>query len=174
MRARDRAKHRPVILIVDHYVPEPDRDAGSRSIFELIRSLKITGWIVKFWPHNLRYDSAYVQPLQQLGVEVLYAPYETSHVDWLVRNGADIDYVLLSRPEVSIHYIDDIRRFTNVPILYYGVDVHFARLRLEAAVRSDGGIAQTADEMERIERDIWRRVDAVLYASQEEADTVKE
>ena len=44
LRARDRAKHRPVILIVDHYVPEPDRDAGSRSIFEFIRSLKIAGW----------------------------------------------------------------------------------------------------------------------------------
>jgi O-antigen biosynthesis protein len=31
-RARDRAMHRKVILVIDHYVPTPDRDAGSRVI----------------------------------------------------------------------------------------------------------------------------------------------
>ena len=29
LRARDRAMDRPMVLVVDHYVPEPDRDAGS-------------------------------------------------------------------------------------------------------------------------------------------------
>ena len=73
---------------------------------------------------------------------------------------------------LRLRYIDDIRRFTNAPVLYYGARASLRSLRLEAAVKSDRGIAQAADEMERTERDIWRRVDAVLYPSQEEADTV--
>ncbi len=44
MRARDRARGRKVILVIDHYVPEPDRDAGSRSALGIITSLIDAGW----------------------------------------------------------------------------------------------------------------------------------
>ena len=57
LRARERARHRPVVLVVDHQVPEPDRDAGSRAILCLIRALLAEGAVVKFWPHNLMYSA---------------------------------------------------------------------------------------------------------------------
>ena len=39
MRARDRSKDRRTMLVIDHTVPEPDRDAGSRLHVELMKSL---------------------------------------------------------------------------------------------------------------------------------------
>jgi len=172
LRARDRSKHRPVILFVDHHVPAPDLDAGSPSTFEFIRSLRIAGWNVKFWPEELRYDQTSVPPLQQLGVEVLYAPYEKSLAGWLARNGSEIDYVLLSGASVTLRCVDVVRHFTNAPVLYCGVDLKFARMRREAAMKSDRMLARAADEMEKTERLIWRSADAVLYPSQEEVDVV--
>ena len=62
LRARERARHRPVVLVVDHQVPEPDRDAGSRAMLCLIRALLADGMAVKFWPHNLMYSRVMSKP----------------------------------------------------------------------------------------------------------------
>ena len=50
MRARDRAHDRPVVLVIDDKVLEPDRDAGSRSTFEHVRALLREGWVVNSGP----------------------------------------------------------------------------------------------------------------------------
>ena len=55
MRARDRSLNRKTALVVDHYVPQPDQDAGSRTMMAIIESLQRAGYIVKFWPDNLAY-----------------------------------------------------------------------------------------------------------------------
>jgi GT2 family glycosyltransferase len=173
MRARDRAKSRRIILVVDRYAPEPDRDAGSRSMIDIIRRLKEAGWIVKFWPQNLQFEPAYVPPLQQMGVEVLYRPYEDSLEHWLADNGGEIDAVLLSRPAVAEDLLDVVMRGTKAPIVYYGHDLHFARQRLEAELAGDAEKALGADDMEALERRIWRAVDTVVYPSEEEAAVVR-
>jgi hypothetical protein len=72
MRARDRALDRPVILVIDHYVLRPDRDAGSRTMMCFIQALQAAGMIVKFWPQNLHYSPGYTDALQDMGVEVAY------------------------------------------------------------------------------------------------------
>lgn len=52
LRARDRAFGRKTILVLDHKMPEPDRDAGSRTMMGFLTALRDAGLIVKFWPHN--------------------------------------------------------------------------------------------------------------------------
>jgi O-antigen biosynthesis protein len=172
-RARERAMGRKIMLVVDQYAPEPDRDAGSRNMIEFMKSLQMDGWIVKFWPHNVNRHPIYSPQLQQMGVEQFYGPYETDFSDWLTRNGGEIDFVLLARPEVALEFIDDVRRLTKAPILYYGHDLHCVRERREALVTSNPAILEKSELTEKIERDIWRRVDAVLYPSQEEAEDVR-
>jgi GT2 family glycosyltransferase len=174
LRARDRARNRKIILVVDHYTPEPDKDAGSRTMIDLIGSLQSLGWIVKFWPRNLQYHPKYVAQLQQRGVEVLYGPYETSLAQWLKKIDGDLDAVLLSRPTVAPHFLAEVRNGTSAPVLYYGHDLHFARLRLEAKVMAQPALLSIADAMEKVERQIWRSVDVVLYPTQEEVDVVVE
>src|SRR5690606_20453606 len=67
--AKDRGQCRKTILVIDHYVPQPDRDAGSRSIWHFVKVFIAGGLSVKFWPDNLYYDPDYTTQLQQAGVE---------------------------------------------------------------------------------------------------------
>jgi GT2 family glycosyltransferase len=172
MRARDRARGRPIILVVEHYVPEPDRDAGSRTILNCMQILIKAGWVVKFLPENRFGTPKYTQALQAMGVEVLYGgPAQNTDV-WLGENGKTLDYVLLSRPTIAADFMPKIRAHSNAVIVYYGIDLHFARLRLQAEQTGNGAALLEADQMERAERRAWRDADLSLYLSDEERDIV--
>lgn len=163
-----------LVLIVDHYLPEPDRDAGSRNMLEFIKTLQSLNYAVKFWPQNLAANPKYLAPLEQMGVETLRGPYQRSFENWIAAAGKDITHVLLSRPTVAPHYIDAVRRHTNAQVIYYGHDLHYARMQMEASVLGDDSIAVAAEKMLQTEKNIWARSDLVLYPSQEEVDAVLE
>jgi GT2 family glycosyltransferase len=173
LRARERARHRPVVLVVDHQVPEPDRDAGSRAMLCLIRALLADGMVVKFWPHNLMYKAGYVEALQDRGVEVVHGPQQTPFGTWIRENGAELDVVLLSRPEVAEACLPSVRAHSVARVLYYGVDLHFSRMRMQGSLLRDERLLLAADRMEERERAVWRASDAALYLSEEEAEAVR-
>jgi O-antigen biosynthesis protein len=172
MRARDRARQKRIVLIIDHYVPEPDRDAGSRTMLCCIHALQQAGLIVKFWPQNLHYSPGYTDALQAIGVEVAYGGDSDTFSHWLADNGDDVDYVLLSRPQVAASFLPELKRHGGMRLLYYGHDLHFRRMRLQARVQNDIDVARDADRMEELERSVWRDVDVVLYPSDEETADV--
>ena len=173
LRARDRAAHRPVVLVVDHYVPQPDRDAGSRTMMAFIRALLGAGMVVKFWPHNLCHVPVHTEALQDMGVEVFQGPDHPSLSAWLRENGAAVDRVLLSRPDVAEDCLPTLRAHTTARISYYGHDLHFRRMRQQGEHLRDEAMLRAADRMEERERAIWRQIDAVLYPSDEEARVVR-
>jgi len=80
----------------------------------------------------------------------------------------------MSRPGITDGLIGAVRKWTQAPVLYYGHDLHSARMRLEAQVKGDASIAREADRMEAMERHVWRRADAVIYPAAEEADAVRQ
>lgn len=172
LRARDRAFGKPVVLVVDHYVPQTDRDAGSRTMTAFIDRLIEAGCVVKFWPHNLHYDKQYTPALQAKGVEVVYgAKWYGGFREYLRQNGAQIDAVLLSRPDILDEYIDDVREASKARVVFYGHDLHFRRMAMEAQVL--GGVdGKQVQAMERLERSAWRKSDVVLYPSRTEAEDV--
>ncbi len=177
-RARDRAWNRPVVLVVDHYVPQPDRDAGSRTMLAFLQRLVEAGCVVKFWPDNLFHDPVYTPALQAMGVEVLHGARWRGGIGDLIDDYGDIfDAVLLSRPDVAEHHLDALLAHSRARIAYYGHDLHFRRMRDQAALLPTGveaeALARDAASMEARERAIWSRVDVVLYPSQDEADVVK-
>ncbi len=172
MRARDRARRRDIILVIDHYVPEPDRDAGSRTMLCIIRALLQAGLVVKFWPQNLRYSPGYTDALQDLGVEVAFGGDGNAFRHWLTENGGDLTYVLMCRPQVALDFLPELKRYPNIGTLYYGADLHFRRMRMQASVEGDRSIGRQADHVERLERAVWRSVDVVLYPSDEESAVV--
>ena len=172
LRAREHARHRPVVLVLDHYVPEPDRDAGSRNILNYIEALLAAGAVVKFWPHNRQYKPFYTEALQDRGVEVFHGGRAKAFGEWIAEHGAAIDHVLLSRPEVALGTLAALKRHTGARLIYYGHDLHFRRLRLQAELTGEAQAAAAAARMERIERFVWRSVDLVLYPAAEEATTV--
>ena len=175
LRARDRAWSRKIALVVDHYVPQPDRDAGSRSMMAFIDALLAAGWVVKFWPDNRWFDPEYTPPLQARGVEVVCRPHRSGGFDrYLDEVGTELDAVLLSRPHVAAPCLEALRRKApQARIVYYGHDLHFRRLQREAAATGRLELEREARRCERQERAVWRAVDLVLYPSAEEADEVR-
>lgn len=169
-RARDRSRDREVVLVIDHYVPEPDRDAGSRTMIGFIRMLLAGGAVVKFWPFNLHRAPGYTEALQDIGVEVLY---QTALSDWLKLNGADLDLVLLSRPDVAEICLPKLRAATAARVAYYGHDLHFQRLLALASHDGDAAQRRAAEDMRALETRVWHGADVVLYPSEEEAAMVR-
>ena len=174
MRARDRARGRPICLVIDHYVPEPDRDAGSGSIAAMMRTLQEANGVVKFWPDNQAATEPYTETLRQQGVEVICGPPPVSFARWIAAHGAALDHVLLSRPTVAPSYLPLLARHApQAALSFYGHDLHAVRMRREAALTGDAVLAAAAEAMERTERTVWQAVDVVIYPSEVEAETVR-
>lgn len=173
-RARERGNRTGTVLIIDHYIPQPDRDAGSRVMVELMRQFISMGMKVIFWPDNLWYDPVYTCRLQKMGVETIYGSRWSGAFDrFIAERGSELGYVLLSRPHVAIKYIDSLRRSTDAHICYFGHDLHFMRLQREAVVTGNVECRKEADSVEKTERYLWSQSDTVFYPSEEEAAEVR-
>ena len=58
-RARERSQEKPVILVIDHYVPTFDRDAGSKTTFQYLKMFLQKGYSVKFLGDNFLHEEPY-------------------------------------------------------------------------------------------------------------------
>jgi len=177
-RARDHGRQRKEILIIDRYAPEPDRDAGSRSVLGIIECLISAGWIVKLWSHEKGYNPVYTTPLEQMGVEVLDERWPGNLSAWLRENGGNLDHVLISRPTIAKAVLPAVKASTNAVISFYGHDLHFARLRRQAMYantpKQEAKFLTKAATAEKMERRVWEQVDLVLYPSETETQLVRE
>jgi GT2 family glycosyltransferase/ubiquinone/menaquinone biosynthesis C-methylase UbiE/glycosyltransferase involved in cell wall biosynthesis len=174
IRARDRNFSSKIILLVDHYIPRPDQDAGSRATLMLINTLINNGYVVKFWPENLYCDKDYGMALSQLGVEIICgAEYRDGYDKWLSDNGTEITAIILSRPHIAIEFIESSRRHSSASLLYYGHDIHHLRIELELSVHFSNALQEDYTRFSKIEHDIWKRVDAIYYFSDSEVEHTK-
>lgn len=172
--ARDRCTTRRVVLVVDQYIPRPDRDAGSRSVFDAMETLARDGWCVKFWPNNLWYEPDYTTRLQQLGIEVFYGTEYADRFDRVLKElSPGLAAVILNRPAVARDYVRSIRRHSRARILFYGHDIHHERLARQAAVEGGGPSRRETEAMRALEAKLWRESDVVYYPSASEVETVR-
>jgi glycosyltransferase involved in cell wall biosynthesis len=171
-RARERSGERPMVLVVDHYLPRVDRDAGSRAIVQAMDAMRALGWQVKFWPANGVHDG-HASALEEVGIEVVCGEHWEGRIERLARVAGDgFDAVVLSRPEQAEAAVRHFRAHSRARLLYYAHDLHHARMALEATVAGNPALAVAAAEMQAREQAIWRSVDAVLCPSGEEAAVV--
>lgn len=167
------SRGRPRVLVVDRYVLQPDRDAGSRSTLSVIGALREMGFAVSFWPRDLLYDPQYVPLLQREGVEVFWGEaLRGRFTEWFRRHGGAYSYVLLNRPLLAREFLPAVRRHSRAKVLYYGHDLHHARLQREFALTGQIRLRWEALLMRRIEAALWRDVDVVYYPSSEEVGEV--
>lgn len=171
--ARDRSVGKKTMLVIDHYVPQPDRDAGSRSTWCFLREFRAMGLNVKFWPANLWRDPQYTALLQQEGIEVYYGKEYTGRFgEWIKANGADIDYVLLSRPQVAAEHLAAVRASTRAKVLFYGHDLHYMRLLGEYEKTQSARLLKQAKASRELEESLWAKADVVYYPSSSETQAV--
>lgn len=172
--ARERSLRRPCVLVIDHKVPQPDRDAGSRTMLEFMGAFRQIGVDVKFWPLDMRFDEPYVANLQQLGIETFYGiQYEGQFESWIRQNGAYVDYVLLSRPEIAAQCLDAVRANCKAKVLYYGHDVHHLRIGEQMRIEPQNPILdEQFAHFAEIEKRVWEAVDVIYYPSETETEFV--
>ncbi|MGY4493063.1 glycosyltransferase [Pseudomonas sp. TE3610] len=175
LMACERSQQKKHVLLVDHYVPQPDRDAGSRAISQLITLMLGKGLAVKFWPDNLWHDIEYTQRLQDQGVEVFYGvEYVGKFEEWFAQNGKMFDTIILARPHISVGYVDTIRKYSPANILFYGMDIHYLRLIEQAKTNPAQSITHEIESFRQQETFMWEHSDAIFYPSEFETTHVNE
>jgi GT2 family glycosyltransferase/ubiquinone/menaquinone biosynthesis C-methylase UbiE len=172
--ARDRSRNRKTILVIDHYVPHFDKDAGSKTVFQYLKLFVSLNMNVKFIGDNFYRHEPYTTVLQQLGIEVLYGPhYANNWRQWILDNHDKFDFVLLNRPHISIKYIDFIKEHTQAKILYYGHDLHFVRLAKQHKIENKKELLEEAEKWKEVELSLFNKADIVLTPSPDERDEIK-
>ncbi len=167
-------------LIVDHYVPQPDKDAGSRTVQAFCEALINLGYNVIFLPENHTDHQPYTSNLEAMGVCVLYGSHAANHLEEVLRDQiGHVDCILYNRPHITKRYIDVLTKiFPQAKSIYYMHDLHGLREYLEKCHEespwdenvdfSDAEIC-TPDEQRIIES-----VDLALTCSSKEADLLSE
>lgn len=173
--ARDRTRFCKSVLVVDHYVPHPDQDAGSRSVYSILLALLKMGLNVKFIGDNFFRHEPYTTALQQLGVEVLYGSYYAENwTEWLAENGKFLDYVILNRPHIAPKYVAAVRQHSRARILYYGHDLAYLRELRRAEVEAKPERQEEAEGLKIKERALMHKMDAIISCSHSEAEIIRD
>lgn len=163
---RDRSQKKKTMLVVDHYVPHYDKDAGSRSTFQYLQWFVETGFNVKFIGDNFYQHEPYTTDLQKLGIEVLHGPwYAQNWQQWLKENGRHIDYIYLHRPHIAPKYIEAARKYSGAKIIYFGHDLHYLRIERQYEIEKDENLKAIAAEWKKKEFSIFEKVDVIYYPS---------
>ncbi|MFS8407665.1 glycosyltransferase [Xanthomonas campestris pv. campestris] len=154
------------VLILDECVPQPDRDSGSLRQFNLIRLLCAEGAHVVFVPTRREHAGRHTQALQQLGVEVWYAPFLDGIGTWLRTHGARFSAVLLVRHHVAHACLPLLKRYApQARTLFDTVDLHYLRERRGAELASDANLLRSAERTRLRELEIMAATDVTVLVS---------
>lgn len=172
--ARDRSRNKATVLVIDHYVPQFDKDAGSRTTFQYLDLFVELGLNVKFMGDNFYRQEPYTTLLQQKGIEVLYGDdYARNRMNWLRENEQYIDYVFLNRPHISIKYIDFIKKNMHAKVFYYTHDLHFFRELMEYEITRQPEKLVSSDKWKQTEYTLFANSDTVLTPSFKEKQIIQ-
>ena len=163
---RDRISNKKTILVIDQYVPEFDRDAGSKTTFQYLKMFVKMGFNVKYLGDNFYNKEPYTTIVEQLGIEVLYGPWYANHIfEWILDNKDNIDVAYMNRPHISEKYIDFIKENTNIKIIYYGHDLHYLREQREYELTNNIRHKFESEKLKKTEYEIMHKANVVYYPS---------
>ena len=133
---------------MDHYVPTYDKDSGSHRMFSMLKILVELGNKVTFIGDNLLRIEPYTQDLQQEGTEVIYAPYVRSIEEYLIRNGRFFDIVVLSRAQIAVNHILDVKKYcSKAKIVFDTQDLQYLRESRRAEVENSKEVLEEAERL---------------------------
>jgi glycosyltransferase involved in cell wall biosynthesis len=171
--ARDRSNRKKIAVFIDRYVPQYDKDAGSKSTLSYIKAFIKMGYNVKFIPEDFKADEVYSPYLEQLGVEVLTGSNCLLNIDkWITDYGKHFDIVFSNRPFTTSKYLDVLKSNIKGKLIYYGHDLHYARELREYKLTRDKSLLAHANQMKKLEYAIMKEADIVYYPSFLEIDEI--
>jgi glycosyltransferase involved in cell wall biosynthesis len=165
---------RPRVLILDGFVPKPDKDSASNDIYWFMRIMQALGYEVTFVPAFATADAGrYTDDLRQLGIICPVAPELTSAHDFVVAHGSAFTLVVLYRVSVATELFDLVRQFApRAKLVFNTVDLHF--LREQRAAELNGSLAEFVEARRREKRELHfiRSADAAILLSDFEYDFI--
>jgi len=118
-------------------------------------------------------DTPYLDALTQEGIEVLYGNwYKANWYEWFEEVGKYFDYVILSRPHISVKYIEAIRSNSDAKVIYFGHDLHFLREYREYKVKKDEKYLKGSENWKKIELDLIKQADISYFFSSVEKEEI--
>lgn len=158
--AKDRGQLKKQILVVDHYVPNYDKDAGGRCTYMYIKMFLKMGLKVTFIGDNFARPEPYTSELNAMGVEILYGnDYYNNWKNWLKDNLHYFDYVYLQRPHISIKYIDIVKKYARGKIFYFAHDLHHVRMYRDYLLTGDEKALEESEKWKKIEMELFDKAD---------------
>jgi len=161
------------VLVVDHALPTPDRDAGSACTRSHLQILTGAGFDVTFVAPETSPHDPYARALSDLGIAVPEVRDGEDLRDAVERLAPRCDVVLLYRAPLADRVLDRLREVaSSTKVIFLPVDLHHVRMAREAAI----GLWDTAPsaEMRSLELDLVRRADATVVVSTVEQELLEE
>jgi O-antigen biosynthesis protein len=171
-KAADRDRPPPRLLVVDAWLPTPDRDAASFQMMQLLRifrqlSLETTFGVDAFSPKRTQS----LAMLRAEGIEVIDHGIDQPVLSHLREQGDRYDLILLSRAHVARKYIDETRHFApRAKLIFDTTDLSFLRGIRAAKVTRNAGLMRQALEAKRDELYVARGSDITLVVSEAERE----
>ena len=158
--AKDRCRLKKRILVVDHYVPNYDKDAGGKCTYMYLCTFLKMGMKVTFIGDNFAKTEPYTTELTQLGIEILYGDYYYGHwQEWMQENGKYFDYIYLQRPHISVKYIDLARKYSRAKIFYFAHDLHHIREYRQYELDHNQETLASSERWKKIEYELFDKAD---------------
>lgn len=151
------------VLVIDAWLPTPDRDSASLRMFRLL------GLLTEFGTVTLAADdfdarASGLGGVQGLGVRVVTPPL-TAQIE-LEQCGGEYDVIFLSRVEVADKYLTIAREYApQAKIVFDTTDLAFVRAFRGAKVLGNRNLVRRAVELKRLELDLIRAADVTLVVS---------
>ena len=158
------------LLVLDHCNPTPDQDAGSITVFNIMRIFRSLGWKVTFIPEdNFLHTERETSTMQRIGIECLYHPYVNSVRRHLEQYGADYDAVLVFRSSCLQRHLGTIRETApQAKVIYHTSDLHYLREQREAELSGSDEMRRKSEQTRRAELALVESADATIVHSSEE------
>ncbi len=162
------------LAVIDHEPPQAGHHGGAERMLAMLRLLREDNHDVTFaslrpWPDDLIFSA---QRLERLGIRC--AALDGSVVDWLQTAGTDFDAVIASRLLVAETILPAIRSIgLGTRFIYDAQHVeHLWKFRLAKQTRNRPLLAAALRDR-TVEREVVTAADAVIAASQEDADELR-
>jgi O-antigen biosynthesis protein len=178
-RRADAARHtqtsRPRVLLIDHFVPTPDRDSGSGDVHAFLRLFEGLGYDATMFALD---DSSgvtrYVDDLRRRGVRVLQGGGFDGLRALLAREGTAFDLVLIYRVALAFgEMLEALRAHSpRARLVFNTVDLHFVRLEREAMLRRSAEALDEAYRVQQQEMAAMLRTDATIVMTPAEQQRV--
>jgi glycosyltransferase involved in cell wall biosynthesis len=169
------APHDPVpvrgrALVIDDHWPQPDRDAGSIEIVNLVEALRALGFEVAL-AAGLEHGTASPAraALEAAGIRCVTDADAPSLEAYLAREGSGLDLCVLCRVYCGGRFLEEVLRSARkARIVFHSIDLHYLRLERQARLEGGAEAADVARQVRAREEAVMRACDATVVVSDAE------